>query len=83
MDVRLEHADPRAAAALGLVMIIGTLWEVVVNPGDIKLWKGLLPKDDKTLKGEHAILFALSWRGQKIRMANAARAKRLYRIPSG
>jgi AcrR family transcriptional regulator len=48
----IEHADPRAAVALGLVMIIGTLWEIVVNPGDIKLWRGLLPKDDKTLKGE-------------------------------
>jgi AcrR family transcriptional regulator len=48
----IEHADPRAAAALALVMLIGTLWEVVVNPGDIKLWKGLLPKDDTTLKAE-------------------------------
>lgn len=48
----IKHEDPRAAAALGLVMIIGTLLEVVVNPGDVKLWKGLLPKDDKTLKGE-------------------------------
>ena len=33
-------------------MIIGTLWEVVVIPGDIKLWRGLLPKDDKALKAE-------------------------------
>jgi AcrR family transcriptional regulator len=48
----IKHADPRAAAAFGLMMIIGTLWEVVVNSGDIKLWKGLLPKDDRTLKGE-------------------------------
>jgi AcrR family transcriptional regulator len=48
----IKHADPRAAAALGLMMIIGTLWEVIVNPGDIKVWKGLLPKDDRTLKGE-------------------------------
>jgi AcrR family transcriptional regulator len=48
----IKHADPRAAVALGLMMVIGTLWEVVVNPGDVKLWKGLLPKDDRTLKGE-------------------------------
>jgi AcrR family transcriptional regulator len=48
----IKHADPRTAAALGLVMVIGTLWEVVVNPGDIKLWKSFLPKDDRTLKGE-------------------------------
>jgi AcrR family transcriptional regulator len=48
----IKHADPHAAVALGFVMVIGTLWEVVVNPGDVKLWKGLLPKDDRTLKGE-------------------------------
>lgn len=48
----IKHEDPRAAVALGLMMVIGTLLEVVVNPGDIKLWKGLLPKDDRTLKAE-------------------------------
>ena len=48
----IKHPEPRAAAAFGLMMVIGTLWEVVVNSGDIKLWKGLLPKDDRTLKGE-------------------------------
>ena len=34
------------------VMVMGTLWEVVVMPGDIRLWRGLLPKDDKILKAE-------------------------------
>jgi len=48
----IKHTNPRAAAALGLVMVIGTLWEVVVSPGDINVWKGLLPKDDRTLKAE-------------------------------
>jgi AcrR family transcriptional regulator len=48
----IKHTDPRSAVALGLVMIIGTLWEVAVNPGDVKLWKGLLPKDDRSLKRE-------------------------------
>jgi AcrR family transcriptional regulator len=48
----IKQADPRAAVALGLMMVTGTLWEVVVSPGDIKLWKGLLPKDDTTLKTE-------------------------------
>jgi len=48
----IKHADPRAATALALMMVIATLWEVIVNPGDIKVWKGLLPKDDRTLKGE-------------------------------
>jgi AcrR family transcriptional regulator len=48
----IKHADPRGAVALGLMMVIGTLWEVTVNPGDIKAWKGLLPKDDRTLRIE-------------------------------
>jgi AcrR family transcriptional regulator len=48
----IKHADPRAAVALGITMVIGTLWEIVVNPGDAKLWKGLVPKDDRTLKDE-------------------------------
>ncbi len=48
----IKHESPRAAAALGLVMVMGTLWEVVVIPGDIRLWRGLLPKDDKVLKCE-------------------------------
>ena len=45
----IKHADFRTAAALGLMMINGALWEIVVNPGDIKLWKGLLPKNDRAL----------------------------------
>jgi AcrR family transcriptional regulator len=48
----IKHTDPRAATALGLVMVVGTLWEVVVSPGDAKLWKGLLPKDDQALGRE-------------------------------
>jgi AcrR family transcriptional regulator len=48
----IKRADPRAAAALGLVMVIGTLYEIVVSPGDVKLWKPLLPKDDRALKDE-------------------------------
>jgi AcrR family transcriptional regulator len=47
-----KHADPRAATGLGLMMVVGTLWEVVVNLGDAKLWKGLLPKDDQALSQE-------------------------------
>ncbi|HEY2783288.1 MAG TPA: TetR/AcrR family transcriptional regulator [Steroidobacteraceae bacterium] len=48
----IKHDNPRAAAVLGLMMINGTLWEVVLNPGDIKLWRGLLPQDGRTLKLE-------------------------------
>jgi AcrR family transcriptional regulator len=60
----IKHEDLRAAAALGLVMVIGTLWEVVVNPGDIKLWKRLLPKDDRTLRAELTRAF-LSYLGME------------------
>ncbi|HEX3950061.1 MAG TPA: TetR/AcrR family transcriptional regulator [Steroidobacteraceae bacterium] len=48
----IKHENPRAAIALGLLMVIGTLWEVVVLPGDGKLWKELLPKDDHVLGRE-------------------------------
>jgi AcrR family transcriptional regulator len=48
----IKHADPRAAAALALVMVMGTLWEILVVPGDAKLWKALMPKDDRSLKRE-------------------------------
>lgn len=48
----IKHAAPRAAAALALMMVSATLWEVIVNPGDARAWKGLLPKDDRTLKCE-------------------------------
>lgn len=48
----LERIDLRSAVALGLMMVSGTLWEVVVDPGDAKLWKGLLPQDSQTLKAE-------------------------------
>jgi AcrR family transcriptional regulator len=48
----IKHPSPRRAISLGLVMIIGTLWEIVVSPGDSKLWKDLLPPDDKALESE-------------------------------
>ena len=48
----ITHANPRAAAALGLVMVMGALWEIVVNPGSAKQWKDLMPKDDRALKRE-------------------------------
>jgi AcrR family transcriptional regulator len=48
----IKHDDPRAATALGLVMVMGALWEILVTPGDAKLWKVLMPKDDRSLKRE-------------------------------
>lgn len=49
---KIKHADPRAAVSLGLVMLIGTLWELVVYSGDAKFWKTLMPVDDHSLKRE-------------------------------
>lgn len=48
----IAHADRRAAVALALVTVMGALWEIVVIPGDAKLWKALMPKDDRSLKRE-------------------------------
>jgi AcrR family transcriptional regulator len=69
---QIPHADPRSAVALGLMMIMGTLWEVVVAPGDAKLWKHLVPKDDQTLKAEitRAFLSYLGFGPQKTPRAN-------------
>jgi AcrR family transcriptional regulator len=48
----IQHPDPRTAVALGLMMVISTLHELVVAPQDSKVWHGLLPKDDQSLKRE-------------------------------
>jgi AcrR family transcriptional regulator len=61
---KFKHADPRAAAALGLMMIVGALWEIVVNLGDFKVWKGVFPKDNRTLKSELTRSF-LSYLGEE------------------
>jgi AcrR family transcriptional regulator len=53
----ISHANPPAAVALGLTMVIGTLWEVVVLPSDAKSWRALMPKDDRALKLELARAF--------------------------
>jgi AcrR family transcriptional regulator len=48
----IRHPDPRAAVGLGMVMIVGALWELVVNPPNARLWKGLVPGNDKDLRQE-------------------------------
>jgi hypothetical protein len=35
-----------------LAMTVGALWELVVSPPDPKVWKGLIPTDDRTLQRE-------------------------------
>ena len=48
----IRHPNPRIAVSLGLMMVISTLYELVVMPVTAIDWKGLLPKDDQTLKRE-------------------------------
>lgn len=49
----IRHPDPRIAVSMGLMMVVGTLFQLVVFPtAGLKEWKGLLPKDDQALKVE-------------------------------
>jgi AcrR family transcriptional regulator len=48
----IKHPDPRAAIAMGLMMVISTLFEVVVMPIDLGPLKNFLPKDDQALRRE-------------------------------
>jgi len=48
----IRHPDPKKAIALGLTMVVSTLYELVVLPQDLGAWKGLLPRDDQALKRE-------------------------------
>jgi AcrR family transcriptional regulator len=48
----IQHSDPRRAVSLGMLMVISTLHELVLDTPDMKVWKGLLPQDDQALKRE-------------------------------
>jgi AcrR family transcriptional regulator len=48
----IRHPEPRMAVALGMMMVISTLHEVVVNTPDAYYWKDLLPRNDQSLKRE-------------------------------
>jgi AcrR family transcriptional regulator len=48
----IRHPEPKIAVSLGMMMVISTLHELVVEVSDIKAWKGLLPQDDRALKDE-------------------------------
>jgi hypothetical protein len=58
----IRHPEPRAAIAMGLMMVISTLFEVVVMPTDLGPLKTFLPKDDVALKRELTRMF-LSYLG--------------------
>ena len=48
----IKHPDPRTAIAMGFMMVVSTLYEVVVMPTDLGPLKSFLPKDDHALKRE-------------------------------
>jgi AcrR family transcriptional regulator len=48
----IRHPEPKMAVSLGMMMVISTLHELVLNTSEIKQWKGLLPQDDRALKNE-------------------------------
>lgn len=48
----IRHPEPKMAVSLGLMMVISTLQELVVDTTETKVWKGLMPPDDLTLKKE-------------------------------
>ena len=48
----IQHPDPRTSISLGLMMVSSTLYDRVVMPLDIGIWKTFLPKDDQALKRE-------------------------------
>lgn len=48
----IAHPEPRVAVSLGLMMVISTLIEILLNSSDARVWKGVVPQDDATLKRE-------------------------------
>jgi AcrR family transcriptional regulator len=48
----IRHPEPKMAVSLGMMMVISTLQELVIEAPDTKAWKGLLPQDDLALKDE-------------------------------
>jgi AcrR family transcriptional regulator len=48
----IQHPEPKMAVSLGLLMVISTLQELVLDTTEMRVWKGLMPPDDRTLKDE-------------------------------
>jgi AcrR family transcriptional regulator len=69
----IHHPEPRIAVSMALMMVVGTLFQLVVFPTDLKAWKGLLPKDDKALKQELTRAF-LSYLGVEAQSPNPGNA---------
>lgn len=48
----IRHPEPRIAVSLGMMMVISTLQEIVLNTPDPHYWKDLLPRNDHALRRE-------------------------------
>ena len=48
----IQHPAPKMAVSLGMLMVISTLQELVLDTPEIRIWKGLMPQNDRTLKDE-------------------------------
>jgi AcrR family transcriptional regulator len=48
----IRHPEPKIAVSLGLMMVISTLQELVLDTTEMRVWKGLMPPDDRALKDE-------------------------------
>jgi AcrR family transcriptional regulator len=48
----IRHPEPKTAVSLGMMMVISTLQELVLDTTEMRVWKGLIPTDDLTLKDE-------------------------------
>lgn len=48
----IRHPEPKMAVSLGMMMVISTLHELVLDTSEIKVWKGLMPQNDQKLKEE-------------------------------
>lgn len=48
----IRHPEPRIAASLGMMMVISTLQEIVLNTPDTNYWRDLLPRNDQALRHE-------------------------------
>jgi AcrR family transcriptional regulator len=49
---QIRHSKPKVAVGLGVAMVVGALWELVVYPPNPRVWKGLVPASDRELQQE-------------------------------
>jgi AcrR family transcriptional regulator len=48
----IKHPDPQTAVSFALIMLTGTLIELILEDYELKTWQVVVPKDDQTLKRE-------------------------------